>query len=140
MGNGIFAGEEGSVVFDDGTEISFILDLSQGAEDDLVAFDKERGGNGFNMYLTKMLELAITNVVPGDGTPPFKPSFEQVRGMKTEVTKRLRNEVMSLWFPLPHRQLMALEALELEQDQEIPGRPSTGNGDLVAAHQNGTSE
>ncbi len=129
--SGIYVGEEDTIELEDGTKVALLRDLSQGADDDLTAWDKTQGGDGTAVWTTKLLEVAITKIIPPDGAE-YVPTYQQIRAMKGTITDRLRDEVMSRWYPLAWEAIKALIA-------ESSGPQLIGDEDLAGAHQNGTS-
>ena len=123
--SGIYVGDEDCIELEDGSHCYILHDLSQGASDDLLAYAIARGGDPNAIWLTKLLELAITRIVPPDG-PEYKPTWEQVRLFKGAVASRLREEVMSRWFPLAWAQIQALVAETAAEPAMTSGEPSTG--------------
>lgn len=127
---GIYVGDEDCIELEDGTRCYILHDLSQGTDDDLWAFEKAQGLVSIpgqrTFWTSKLLELAIVRIVHPDGTG-YKPTPEQIRSMKAAVTERLREEVMSRWFPLSWAEIQALAAKTLlEETVTTSGEPSTG--------------
>ena len=128
--SGIYIGDEDCIELEDGTRCYILHDLSQGADDDLVAYDKTQGGNlnptVRTIWATKILDLAITRIVPPDG-PEYKPTWDQLRRLKASVSARLREEVLARWFPLAWAEIQAMQAAEpVEIPAPTSGLPSTG--------------
>lgn len=148
--SGIYVGEEDCIEMEDGTRVYILRDLSQGADDDLWAFEMAQGSPSIpgqrTFWTTKLLELAIVKMVEPDGEE-YKPTLEQVRSMKAGFTDRLREEVMSRWFPLAWAELKALleagpeEEMKEERGTETTsGGPSTGSRDSANRPPRGSSE
>ena len=135
---GIYVGEEDCIELEDGTRVYILRELSQGADDDLWAFDMAQGNPSIpgqrTFWITKLLELAIIKIVEPDGEE-YKPTFEQLRLMKAGFSDVLREEVMSRWFPLAWTELKALleagpeEPPQAEETEKTSGEPSTGSKD-----------
>ena len=89
-------------------------------------------------WTTKLLELAIVRIVEPGGEA-YQPSFDQVRLLKAEVSERIREEVMSRWYPLAWADLKALLALPVEVE-EATGPLSIGTEALETIPQNGHAE
>lgn len=130
--SGIFVGEEDCIELDGGTRVYILRELSQGADDDLDSYARSQGGNSNQIWTTKLLELAITRIVMPDGQET-KPTFESIRRLKAPVSARLREEIMTRWFPLAWAELQ-------DQLRTTSGLPSTGNVDSAAMPLIGSSE
>ena len=138
---GLYVGEEDCIELEDGARVYILRDLSQGADDDLWAYQVAQGSpiipGERTFWTTKMLWLAIVKIVEPGGSE-YKPDFEQVRSMKSGIGDRLREEVMSRWFPLDWAELTAL--LETEPETEtITGEPLTGSSDSAQTRLDGSS-
>ena len=133
----IYVGAEDCIELENGDKVYILQDLSQGADDDLWAFDRAQGGAGDAIWIAKLLELAIVRIVHPDGGEE-KPTYVDVRLMKGSVTVQLREAVMSRWYPLGWAALKAL-AEEESETETTSGEPSTGSKDSAKPPQNGSS-
>ena len=140
--SGIYVGDEDCIELEDGSRCYILQDLSQGADDDLVAYNKTQGGDPNPMvrtiWVTKLLELAITRIVPPD-RPEYKPTWDQLRLLKASVSARLREEVLARWFPLAWADIQAMQMAEAAMET-TSGEPSIGIEALAAARPNGSLE
>lgn len=138
---GIYVGEEDCIHLEDSVRAYILRDLSQGADDDLWAFDRAQGGAGDAIWVSKLIELAIVRIVHPDGSEE-KPTLEDVRSMKGSRTAILREAVMSRWYPLGWEAIKALAEEETAEEAETEtnsGRQSTGSKDSAEMPPSGFS-
>ena len=140
---GLYVGDEDEIPLEDGTVVFILRDLSQGADDDLWAFELAQGlpsePGKRTSWTTKLLHLAILRIVE-PGQDAYEPTYEQVSRLKVAFAEQLREEVMSRWFPLPWAEIKALLEEEMEEAKETSG-PSLITSEVTPnGHQPGSSD
>ena len=144
---GLYVGDSDEITLEDGTVVFILRDLSQGADDDLWAFELAQGlpsePGKRTFWTTKLLHLAILRIKEPE-LEAYEPTYEQVGQLKIEPAQRLRDEVMSRWFPLEWTELKTLlerelEALEEETEEGASGPSLTTSGATANGHPPGSS-
>ena len=115
---GLYVGDEDEITLEDGSVVFILRDLSQGADDDLWAFEAAQGlpsePGKRTFWTTKLLHLAILRIKEPE-QDAYEPTYEQVGRLKIGPAEILRDEVMSRWFPLVWTEIKALMEEELEE-------------------------